>query len=52
MLNAYEKRRRRGVGIPMTISHAAADGFHVARFLNEVEEAGRALAGSMGGARL
>ena len=38
--------------LSVTISHAAADGFHLARFLNEVEEAGRALAGSMGGARL
>lgn len=38
--------------LSMTISHAAADGFHLARFLNEVEEAGRALAQSRGGMAL
>ena len=47
-----EERGRTFMPLSVTISHAAADGFHLARFLNEVERAGKVLAGNRGGIRL
>ena len=35
--------------LSVTVSHAAADGFHLARFLNETEAAGKVLAKRKGG---
>ena len=37
--------------LSITVSHAAADGFHLARFLNETEERCAALAWEIGGVR-
>ncbi len=37
--------------LSITVSHAAADGFHLARFLNETEERCAALAREIGGGR-
>ena len=44
-----EDRGRTYLPLSITISHAAAYGYHLARFLNEVEAAGRMLAKSRGG---
>ena len=35
--------------VSVSVSHAAADGFHLARFLNETEAAGKVLSGKKGG---
>ncbi|MBR5679232.1 MAG: chloramphenicol acetyltransferase CAT [Clostridia bacterium] len=37
--------------LSIAVSHAAADGFHLARFLNETEERGRTLGREIGGKR-
>ena len=44
-----EDRGRTFMPLSVTVSHAAADGFHLARFLNEVERAGKVLAESIRG---
>ena len=38
--------------LSVTVSHAAADGFHLARFLNDAEAGCAALAGRIGGRML
>lgn len=47
-----EDRGRTLLPLSVTISHAAADGFHLARFLNECEEGFAALAERLGGGML
>ena len=47
-----ESRGRVSMPVSISVSHAAADGFHLARFLNETEAAGKVLAGKKGGGML